>query len=62
MPSDETRRLLRMFGVAVTNFEDAVERGAPAEEIAKAEADAKSRLLEVTALVEGMEKKSKQSS
>lgn len=57
MPSDETRRLLRMFGVAVTNFEDAVERGAPAEEIAKAEADAKSRLLEVTALIEGMRPK-----
>jgi hypothetical protein len=46
-----------MFGVAVTNFEDAVERGAPAEEIAKAEADAKSRLLEVTALIEGMRPK-----
>lgn len=57
MPSDETRRLLKLFGVAVTNFEDAVERGAPAEEIAQAEAEAKSRLLEVAALIEGLRKK-----
>ena len=28
MPSDETRHLLRTFGVAVTNFEDMVDRGA----------------------------------
>lgn len=57
MPSDETRRLLKLFGVAVTNFEDAVERGAPAEEIAQAEAEAKSRLLEVAALIEGLQSK-----
>ena len=57
MPSDETRRLLKLFGVAVTNFEDAVERGAPMEEIAQAEAEAKSRLLEVAALIEGLQKK-----
>ena len=57
MPSDETRRLLRTFGVAVTTLEDAIERGAPAEEVAAAEADAKSRLLEVTALIEGLRAK-----
>ena len=28
MPSDETRRVLRTFGVAVTTYEDAVEAGA----------------------------------
>ena len=27
MPTDETRRLLRTFGVAVTNYEDAVNNG-----------------------------------
>ena len=27
MPSDETRRVLRTFGVAVTTYEDAVEEG-----------------------------------
>ena len=57
MPSEETRRLLKLFGVAVTSFEDAVERGAPADEIAQAEAEAKSRLLEVSALIEGLRKK-----
>ena len=57
MPSEETRRLLKLFGVAVTSFEDAVERGAPAEEIAQAEAEAKSRLREVAALIEGLRKK-----
>jgi hypothetical protein len=25
MPSDETRRLLKVFGVAVTNLEDAID-------------------------------------
>ena len=39
MPSDETRRVLRTFGVAVTTYEDAVEAGAPADEIDKAEAE-----------------------
>ena len=57
MPSEETRRLLKLFGVAVTSFEDAVERGAPADEIAQAEAEAKSRLLEDSALIEGLRKK-----
>ena len=27
MPSDETRRLLKLFGVAVTSLEDAIETG-----------------------------------
>ena len=52
MPSDETRRLLRTFGVAVTQFEDAVSSGAPADEIQKAEAEARTRLNEVKALLD----------
>ena len=44
MPSDETRRLLRTFGVAVTQFEDAVSSGAPANEIKQAEDEARARL------------------
>ena len=28
MPTDETRRVLKVFGVAVTAFEDAVDKGA----------------------------------
>ena len=35
MPSDETRRLLKLFGVAVTSLEDAIDRKAPLDEIAK---------------------------
>jgi|TARA_B100000315_G_C14190342_1_gene413038 hypothetical protein len=51
MPTDETRRLLRVFGVAVTAFEDAVDKGAPAEELSKTEAEALTRLDEVKALI-----------
>ena len=52
MPSDETRRLLRTFGVAVTQFEDAVSSGAPADDILRAEQQAESRLNEIKALLE----------
>ena len=52
MPTDETRRVLRMFGVAVTAFEDALDKGAPPEELRKAEAEVKTRLEEVTVLIE----------
>ena len=52
MPSDETRRLLRTFGVAVTQFEDAVSSGAPADEIRHAEDEARSRLNEIQALLD----------
>jgi hypothetical protein len=57
MPSDETRRLLRMFGVAVTEFEDAIESKAAAEELRKRAADAADRLAEVAALVNGLRSK-----
>jgi len=52
MPTDETRRVLRVFGVAVTAFEDALDKGAPPEELRKAEAEVKTRLEEVTVLIE----------
>jgi hypothetical protein len=52
MPSDETRRLLRAFGVAVTAYEDAVHEKSSAEEIRKAERDVRARLEEVTALID----------
>lgn len=57
MPSDETRRVLRTFGVAVTTYEDAVEAGAPADEIDKAEAEFRATLGEVTALIERLRAK-----
>lgn len=57
MPSDETRRVLKVFGVAVTTYEDAVESGAPAEEIHKAEAELNVGLSEVTALIDRLRAK-----
>ena len=62
MPSEETRRLLKMFGVAVTTYEDAVEAGAPADQIDKAEAEFRATLSEVTALIERLHAKRNRSS
>jgi hypothetical protein len=59
MPTDETRRVLKVFGVAVTAFEDAVEKSAPPDEMRKAEAEARTRLEEVTALIERLRAKKK---
>jgi len=52
MPSDETRRVLKLFGVAVTAYEDALEAGAPAEEVDRAAAELDRRLGEITALID----------
>ncbi|HEX9444978.1 MAG TPA: hypothetical protein VGA73_12710 [Candidatus Binatia bacterium] len=52
MPSDETRRLLKTFGVAMTEFEDAVHKNAPAEEVKQAEDEVRARLEEIAALIE----------
>ncbi len=57
MPTDETRRLLRVFGVAVTAYEDAVEIGAQAEELSKADAEVRTRLGEVTELIDRLRAK-----
>ena len=59
MPTDETRRLLKVFGVAFTAYEDPVDKGASPEEISMAEAEARSRLEEVTALIERLHGKQK---
>ena len=59
MPTDETRRVLKVFGVAVTAFEDAVEKGAPPEELRKADAEVRTRLEEITALIEGLRARKK---
>ncbi len=57
MPTDETRRLLKVFGVAVTAYEDAVDKGVPAEEMVKVEAEVRTRLEEVTELIERLRAK-----
>jgi hypothetical protein len=52
MPSEETRRVLKLFGVAVTNLEDALDRRAPTAEIMKWDAELADRTREVLALVD----------
>jgi hypothetical protein len=52
MPSDETRRLLKVFGVAVTSLEDAIDRKAPYEEIMKWDAEVADRTRDIIDLVE----------
>jgi hypothetical protein len=52
MPSDETRRVLKVFGVAVTNLEDAIEQRKPFQEIMKWDAELAARTREVIALVD----------
>ena len=59
MPSDETRRLLKLFGVAVTTFEDAVSEGASTEQLAKFAAEARGRLDEVKTFIERLEARTK---
>ena len=59
MPTDETRRVLKVFGVAVTALEDAVDKGAPPEELRKAEAEVRIRLEEVTTLIDRLRAKKK---
>jgi hypothetical protein len=52
MPSDETRHLLRAFGVAVTAYEDAVQNRSSMDEMRKSERAVRARLEEVTALID----------
>ncbi|HET9488201.1 MAG TPA: hypothetical protein VFR64_00400 [Methylomirabilota bacterium] len=52
MPSDGTRRLLKVFGIAVTNLEDAIDRRAPVEEVARLDAELAERMRDVIAFVE----------
>jgi len=51
VPSEETRRLLKLFGIAVTDLEDAVQRGASKEELARIDAELSVRLKEVNELI-----------
>jgi hypothetical protein len=52
MPSDETRRLLKLFGVAVTSLEDAIDGKKPVDEIMKWDQELADRTREVIAHVE----------
>lgn len=52
MPSDETRRVLKVFGVAVTSLEDAIDRHAPVDEIMQWDQEVADRMRELTSLVD----------
>jgi hypothetical protein len=52
MASDETRRLLKLFGVAVTSLEDAIDRRVPLDEIMKWDQEVADRTREMIACVE----------
>lgn len=52
MPSDETRRILKVFGVAVTSLEDAIDGRKPLAEIVKWDTELATRMREVISLVE----------
>lgn len=52
MPSEETRRLLKVFGIAVTNLEDAIDEKKPVDEIMRWDAELAERTREVIALVD----------
>ena len=59
MPTDETRRLLKMFGIAVTALDDAVRDRVSTEEVARLAVDARYRLKEISAFIERLEGESK---
>jgi hypothetical protein len=52
MPSEDTRRVLKGFGVAVTEYEEAVRNKSSADVVRTSEAAVLARLQEVTALIE----------
>jgi len=52
MPSDDTRRLLKVFGEAVTNLEDAIDGKAPLGEIMKWDREVADRTREIIGHVE----------
>ena len=51
MADDSTRRLLKAFGISVTNLEEALESG-DAQTAKKAETELRARMQEVIGLVE----------
>ena len=52
MSTEETRRLLKVFGVAVTSLEDAIDGKAPLDDIMKWDREVADRMREVIAAVE----------
>jgi hypothetical protein len=54
MPDEKTRAVLKTFGIAVTDYADAREKGALPEQLAKVEAEMLRRFEEVKQLIENL--------
>jgi hypothetical protein len=52
MASEETRNVLKLFGVAVTRLEDAIDEHASVDDIVKLDEEVADRTRDVLALVE----------
>jgi hypothetical protein len=52
MSSDETQRVLKLFGVAVTSLEEAIDTRAPMGEVMKWDHEVADRTRELLALVD----------
>ena len=52
MASDETQRVLNLFGVAVTSLEDAIDRRAPVDEITGWDQEVADRTREMIAFLD----------
>jgi hypothetical protein len=57
MPSEEVRRLLKLLGVAVTEFEDAIHQGAAPDELRKRDAELRARLEALEALIDRLRRR-----
>jgi hypothetical protein len=57
MPTEDVRRLLKLFGVAVTEFEDAVHQNASPDELRRCDAELRARLEEVEAFIERLRRR-----
>jgi hypothetical protein len=52
MSSEETRRVLKLFGVAVTSLEEAIDNRAPMDEVMKWDREVADRTRDMLALVD----------
>jgi hypothetical protein len=52
MASDETRQVLKFFGVAVTSLEEAIDNRAPMDDVMKWDREVADRTRELLALVD----------
>jgi hypothetical protein len=52
MPSDETRKLLKLFGVAATSLEEALDRKASMDEIVKWDVELADRTRDIIDMVD----------